>query len=105
MGAPTYKRPKLSSRPSEARAGTHTKTQPAQTMAGSTPLRDCLPLPCAPWVPDHVASRCRVSRLSGMTGGGMVTLRAYFLRFAVFFAAGLDFAAAFFSAVGLDLGP
>ena len=32
-------------------------------------------------------------------------LRAYFLRLAVFFAAGLDLAAAFFSAVGFDLGP
>ena len=30
---------------------------------------------------------------------------AYFLRLAVFFAAGLDLAAAFFSAVGFDLGP
>ena len=30
---------------------------------------------------------------------------AYFLRLAVFLAAGLDLAAAFFSAVGLDLGP
>jgi len=38
-------------------------------------------------------------------GATLNQFRAYFLRLAVFFAAGLDLAAAFFSAVGFDLGP
>src|SRR5688572_26409160 len=105
MSAPTRDYSRLSSRPREARAGIHTKTVSEQAVTGSTPLGDRCPLPCAAWVPDHVASRFRVSRLSGMTGERMMTLRAYFLRLAVFYAAGLDFAAAFFSAVGFDLGP
>ena len=41
----------------------------------------------------------------GWHGATLYQFRAYFLRLEVFFAAGLDLAAAFFSAVGLDLGP
>ena len=95
----------LSSLPSEARAGTHPATPPAPSLHDQAPTGYRSSRIDAAWVPDHVASRCRVSRLSGMTGGGVPTLRAYFLRLAVFFAAGLDFAAAFLSAVGFDFGP
>src|SRR5688572_27428267 len=79
MSAPIYKHSTLSSRPSEARAGTHTVGRLAQANKYHAPICSCSSLPNAAWVPDHVASRYRVSRLSGMTGERMMTPRTLLL--------------------------